>query len=304
MVNHEEEEEEDNEDECSFAPPNDQESMSKLQHYKTEANVNKEKFFAGDDCWFDRFINNNLKHVNRPLLNWEKRFIPWKNELNNCNWTIILFANKIPLISLRRRNNEHRQTSAQQHDNSSTNPTDHRVNLQINFHEEFFLFLVHSRTISFMYQIHSTSIEIKNTCSQSSWYENIYPTNIYGFNPNSVIESEKSFFSLSFEERLCTIDCLLKCFNSLSNLWLNEMEIVFDLKRKIHCWSSVFQMNEWTNGILSRDRHLNVGFDDSTTDNGRWWKMRREIFVFIHLLHCLNECEEREKKIFSVHFIV
>ena len=42
MVNHEEEE--DNEDECSFAPPNDQESMSKLQHYKTEANVNKNHF--------------------------------------------------------------------------------------------------------------------------------------------------------------------------------------------------------------------------------------------------------------------
>ena len=44
----EEEDEEDNDEECSFAPANEQESssatMSKLQHYKTEANVNKNDF--------------------------------------------------------------------------------------------------------------------------------------------------------------------------------------------------------------------------------------------------------------------
>jgi len=96
-----------------------------------------------------------LIHVKKQLLIFEKQLIQWKNELNNCKKNFFLL-NFLFLIINFRRTTEHRQITngSNQYENfltTTNNNTDHRVRFSFKNIFHYSIFLVHSRTLSFMY---------------------------------------------------------------------------------------------------------------------------------------------------------
>lgn len=128
----------DDEEDCSFAPADENDSYedlltnkSKLQYYKNKAAVKEirkkeislKKLFS--------FTNNNSINVKKRLFISEKPFIPWKNESNNCKFAFLFL--RITKNSSFRKCAENRQlgNASHQHESypsTSNNNTDHRVN--------------------------------------------------------------------------------------------------------------------------------------------------------------------------------